>query len=341
MWFASDDLRALLQRKQVQCKEQPPAVDVDALPNDPPTSVSSSQPVQYENYAREYMQIAQQENFDGFRLEAGSTFSPNLQLSHSLMLGTSLAECGYIYNFRPIFQSKDQKSVVIGQVGLDRSVNGRIIHKCLNDFAELKLMGNYSFRDPNRNMYEASLDFTGNSWCSSAKVCWQMAWIFNGALSKMITPNLHLGGECIKIGVQNGGFITTAGFRFAEGQDIFTGQYNRSPDFKNPLKKGMAHSAKLQYVRKITDRLQIGTELEVSMPYEESSLKVGYEYAFRQARVQGLIDTSGKISTAVSDVQGFGISGMIDYVRGDYKFGFMMQMYPAADEMPPEGQEPH
>lgn len=332
MWYASENLRALLQRKRVQCQEQSPTIDVDGLDAPQNAQPSATQPVQYENYAREYMQITQQDNFDGFRLEAGSTLSPVLQLSHSLILGTSLAECGYIYNFGPIFQSKDQKSVVVGKVGLDRSVNGRIIHKCLNDFAELKLNGNYSFRDPNRAMYEAALDFTGNSWCSSAKVCWQMAWIFNGALSKMITPNLHLGGECIKIGVQNGGFITTAGFRWAEGQDFFTGQYNRSPDFKNPLRRGMAHSAKFQYVRKVTDRLQIGTELEVQMPYEESSLKVGYEYTFRQARVQGLIDTSGKVSTVVSDMQGFGVSGMIDYVRGDYKFGFMMHMYPPPDD---------
>jgi len=80
-------------------------------------------------------------------------------------------------------------------------------------------------------------------------------------------------------------------------------------------------------------RLSLGTEFEYARPGDESAMRVGYEYTFRQARVQGLIDTAGKVSCFVSDFMGFGLSGMVDYVRGDYKFGFMMHIFP-----PQEGE---
>jgi len=337
MWAAAQNIRTSFMRNPVLCEEP---VNLDEPLTEKPTAASSSTPVQYEMYPKEFQQITQQDNFDGFRLEAGNAILPMLQLSHSLILGTSLSENGYLYNFGPIFQSQSGRSVVIGKLGLDRSLNARIIQKMFGDAGEFKLNGNYNFREKQRNMYEAAFDYTGGSWCTSLKVCWQMAWIFNGSISKVITPNLQLGGEMIKIGVQNGGHIYAGGFRFQDGQDTFTGTLNRSPDFKNPMKRGLCHSAKLQYVRKVSDRLQLGTELEVSMPYMESSMKVGYEYAFRMARVQGAIDSSGKVSCVVSDWGGFGISGMIDYIRGDYKFGFMLQMYPAPEEAPPEGAAP-
>jgi mitochondrial import receptor subunit TOM40 len=56
------------------------------------------------------------------------------------------------------------------------------------------------------------------------------------------------------------------------------------------------------------------------------------EYAFRHARVQGMIDTSGKVSAFVSDFMGFGLSGSIDYMKNDYKFGFMMHVVPQPDQ---------
>jgi mitochondrial import receptor subunit TOM40 len=84
-------------------------------------------------------------------------------------------------------------------------------------------------------------------------------------------------------------------------------------------------------VKRVSDRLSLGVELESSLPDKDSSLKMGYDYTFRQARVQGMLDTAGKVSCFVSDFMGFGVSGMIDYIRGDYKFGFMMHIVPQSD----------
>eukprot|EP00913_Durusdinium_trenchii_P014692 g13782.t1 len=64
-------------------------------------------------------------------------------------------------------------------------------------------------------------------------------------------------------------------------------------------------------------------------------LSLGYEYIFRNARIQGLLDTDGKVSCCVHDAMGFGFSGLIDYARGDYKFGMVMQVAP----QPEPGQQ--
>merc|ERR1719265_1956462 len=127
--------------------------------------------------------------------------------------------------------------------------------------------------------------------------------------------------------------ISQVALRWAEGKDNFTAIVNRTPD---PRHQNMnTHECKLSYVRKVTDRLSLGTEYKYSHPDKESGLQMGYEYTFRQARIQGLVDTEGKVSCCVSDFVGFGFSGMIDYFRGDYKFGVVMHVLPQPDQQPP------
>eukprot|EP00971_Amphidinium_carterae_P257164 5105575-Amphidinium_carterae.1 len=57
------------------------------------------------------------------------------------------------------------------------------------------------------------------------------------------------------------------------------------------------------------------------------------------AKVQGLVDTDGKVSCSVQDFMGYGFSGMIDYFRGDYKFGMLMHMLPQQDQPTDEQRE--
>eukprot|EP00438_Fugacium_kawagutii_P035060 Skav236667 [mRNA] locus=scaffold338:184497:194188:- [translate_table: standard] len=112
------------------------------------------------------------------------------------------------------------------------------------------------------------------------------------------------------VGVNGVTSIGQVGLRYAEGKNVLTATL-RTP--------GQVHELKMYFVRK------------------DSGLSLGYEYIFRNARIQGLLDTDGKVSCCVHDAMGFGFSGMIDYARGDYKllgwFGMVMQVAPQ-----PEGQ---
>jgi len=294
------------------------------------TPTTALPPVQYEAFSREYQALSGQDNFDGFRMEAGKTVTKNLQTSHSLFLGTQLRESGYLYQFGPTFHTNDGRTTLVGRVGLDGGVNARVMQKVYDSF-EAKINVNSNLKDSQRNMTELALDYYGSNWACSNKLVYQGTWILNSSIAQEITKNLSLGGELTYV-TANGVSIAGVGARYVNGANVISASLGRQPDFKNGPHMN-THSAKVQFVHRVSDRLTLGTELEVTDD-KESQMRLCSEYAFRHARVQGMVDSSGKVSAFVSDFMGFGLSGMIDYVRGDYKFGFMMHVVP-----PPEQQQ--
>lgn len=289
-------------------------------------------PSQFEIFSKEWQQISQQDNWDGFRIEAQNKVTGHLQAAHSLFLGTQLRECGYIYQFGPAFQTADGRTVMVARAGLDGSVNGRGTQK-LGSSWEIKGSSNSHLKDPQRNMHEGSLEYTGSERTFATKLAFQGAWLMGGSYTQRIVPSLQLGGDMTLIGVNGVTSIGQIGMRWAKNRDVFTAALSRTPD---PRTGSQSHECRLQYVRKISDRLSLASELKLSHPDRESGLQLAYEYTFRQARIQGLVDTDGKVSCSVQDFTGFGFSGMIDYMRGDYKFGVMMHVLPQQEP----GQQP-
>jgi len=291
-------------------------------------------PVQFEMFSREWQGMSQQDNWDGFRIEAANQVTKWLQAAHTLFLGTQLRECQHIYQFGPAFQSEDQKTMLVARIGLDGGVNGRAIQK-IGNALELKASSNSHLKDPQRNMHEGSLEYTGGEWTMAAKLAWQGTGVLGGAFTQRVLPWLHLGGDLTLVAVNGVTSIGQIGMRYAEGKDVLVATLSRAPDPKSPPGTSL-HEGRLQYVRRLSERLSLGSEFKYSHPDKESGLQLGYEYTFRNARVQGLLDTDGKVSCCVSDYTGIGFSGTIDYARGDYKFGFMMHVLP----QPEQGQQP-
>jgi mitochondrial import receptor subunit TOM40 len=285
--------------------------------------------VQFEQFNREWQQISQQDNFDGFRIEAANSVTKFLQAAHTLFLGTQLRPEQYIYQFGPAFQSEDQRTMLVARAGLDGGVNGRVVQKVGSGF-QFTASSNSHLQEPQRNMHEGSVEYMGSSFSAAGKLAWQGAWLFGAAFTKRLLPQLQVGGDLTLVAVNDIMPISQVGARYSEGKNIFTGTVSRTPDPKLPPGQN-THECRLHYVRKVTERLALGTEYKVSHPDKESGLSMGYEYTFRQARVQGLVDTDGKVSCCVSDFQGYGFSGMIDYFRGDYKFGVVMHILPQPD----------
>ncbi|EER16228.1 conserved hypothetical protein [Perkinsus marinus ATCC 50983] len=226
---------------------------------------------------------------------------------------------------------------MVGRLGMDGGVNARLMKKLFKG-TDLKINANSNLHDPQRNMYEFTVDQQGDDWAASAKLAYQGTWISNVSFAQEVTNNLSLGGELTHVAV-NGVSIGGLGARYVWGPNYLSFALGRQPDFKQGPQANV-HSAKMQYVRKVSDRLAIGSEFEYSQPEHESQLRLGYEYTFRHARVQGLLDTCGKVSCFVQDFMGFGISGMVDFVKGDYRFGFMMHMVPQPEDAGAAGGAP-
>jgi len=315
------------RRAPVRCEEPSASSPPEEAPQARPDNSAKS----FENFAVEWQNTSGQDNWDGFRVEAANQVTKQMQAAHSLFLGTQLRQEGYIYQFGPQFQSDDGRTVMVARTGLDGGVNGRLIKK-LGSSWELKASTASHMKSAERNMGEASLDYAGPDSTYTGKITWQGALILSGALSQRVLPSLTLGGDLTL--VANGMSIGQVGARYEQGKDTFTAVVNRTPDPSSPTADQM-NEFRLSYMHKLSERLSMGSEFKYTHANKESSLQMAYEYSFRQARVQGLLDTDGKVSCSAQDFTGFGFSGMIDYVRGDYKFGVVMHVQP-----PPEGQPP-
>ncbi|CBZ55769.1 hypothetical protein NCLIV_061940 [Neospora caninum Liverpool] len=319
-------------------------------------------PVPYEQFSREWMAVAGQDNFDGFRLEATKQVNKVLTANHTFMLGTQTKEGGCSYSFGPtlVIGEPDEAAQQEGQMpsffgmarmNSDGFLQARFI-KAITKTFDVKFNSNSSLNEESKDksMYEISFDKMGSDWAANLKLAWQGTWILNGLFSQVITPKLQLGGELTWVaatGISMGSFGARYGF---DENNVVTCQVGVGPDFSSPM--GFAsdvYSTKTQYVRKmsvlltgapwgfqVTDRLSMGTELEFTHPDMSSAMRVGWQYLFRQARVQGLVDTAGRVSMFAQDYNGFGLSGMIDYWHGDYKFGFQMNVVPP----PPQVEQP-
>jgi len=316
----------------IRCEDTTPVTLPEAEAAPAPPRADFTAPVHFEQFNREWQGVSQQDNFDGFRIEAANQVTKFLQAAHTLFLGTQLRPEQYIYQFGPAFQSEDGKTMLVARAGLDGGVNGRVVQKVGSGF-QLTASSNSHLGEPQRNMHEGSFEYTGGSFTFGGKCAWQGAWLFGGALTKRVLPQLQVGGDLTLVAVNGIMPISQVGMRYADGKDIFAATVSRTPDPKLPPGTN-THECRLNYVRKVTDRLSLGTEYKVSLPDKESGMQLGYEYTFRQARVQGLLDTDGKVSCCVSDFVGFGFSGMIDYFRGDYKFGVVMHVLPPQEGAP-------
>jgi len=317
------------RRSPVRCEDVADPFAGEAPP--PQAQKADDSPVQFEQFSREWQQISNQDNWDGFRIEAANQVTKHMQAAHTLFLGTQLRPEQYIYQFGPAFQSEDQKTMLVARCGLDGGVNGRIVQK-LGGF-QLTASSNSHLAEAQRNMHEASVEYSGGSFTMGGKMAWQGALLFGGSFTKRLFPQLQLGGDLTLVAVQGIMPIMQLGMRWNEGKNIFGATVSRTPTPGLPP-GALAHECRLHFVRRVTERLSLGTEYKISHPDKESGLSMGYEYSFRQARVQGLLDTDGKVSCSVSDFVGFGLSGMIDYFRGDYKFGVVMHMLPQPEQPP-------
>ncbi|CRG93752.1 mitochondrial import receptor subunit TOM40, putative [Plasmodium gallinaceum] len=291
----------------------------------------SSNALLFENLNKEYKFITTQDNFDGFRFEVDKNVNKYLQSTHTLFLGTSLRDIGYLYQFGANFTNSDNSLLMISRINIDGSVNGRFCKK-INPNIDCKLNFNTFAKSDTRNMYEMSLEVNKPVYTYNIKTIWQGAWIFNASYTQLLTKKFQAGVDLTYI-ASNCASIGSFGLRYNHKNNVITMQVIRQPNFKSPeFMLNQTHLYKIQYAKKISDRLSLGTELELTPQTKESAMRLGWDYSFRHAKVQGTIDTSGKISVFTQDYSGFGVSGYIDYLNNEYKFGFMMHISPSQEQ---------
>lgn len=287
--------------------------------------------LQYDNFSREWMAVSQQDNFDGFRVEAAKPISKYLQTMHTLLLGTVSKQNPYAYQFGPVFQTEDGRTFLMGKYSMDGFMNARVVQK-LGERVDMRVNVSSDLNEAQRNMCELSQDYNGERWATSTKMVWQGIWIFNFGFSRMLSQNLHMGGELTYLNLPQAASMGTIGMRYANAGHNLSMTLGRSPNFKQQHARDPMHGCRMQYVHKVSDRVSLGCEFDYSHPDHDSVMKMGYEYTFRTSRVQGLLDTAGRVSCFVNDFKGFALSGVVDFYANDYKFGVLMHYFPSGNE---------
>eukprot|EP00918_Siedleckia_nematoides_P091999 GHVU01202029.1.p1 GENE.GHVU01202029.1~~GHVU01202029.1.p1 ORF type:complete len:441 (+),score=48.06 GHVU01202029.1:1122-2444(+) len=261
-------------------------------------------PVFYDQFNREFANTSQIDVFDGFRLEASKRVAPGLLASHSLILGTSSSPDGAAYQFGPVYTSPDSKTTLMARCGLDGMVTCRWFQK-FSELVSFKMSAQSAVGKEPLLVSEFSLEFhDAQSYASALRMSWQQrCWIFEGNYSKVLSPNLQAGFSLLAIPM-NLVSILSGGFRYAAGRNVVSGTLTRQPDFdRKSVVDQSLHTAKVNYTRRLSDRLSFVTELEASDSLD-SNLQVGYDYSFRQSRIQGMVDTKGQLSLLLQDASG-------------------------------------
>ena len=85
----------------------------------------------------------------------------------------------------------------------------------------------------------------------------------------------------------------------------------------------------MTYHHRVNDKASLAADFlfNVGAP-GEACASVGYDYTFRQCRLRGSIDSSGKVAALLEELLAPGVrlilSGELDHARADHKFGFGM-----------------
>lgn len=84
----------------------------------------------------------------------------------------------------------------------------------------------------------------------------------------------------------------------------------------------------LGYLHRVSDKVSLAADLLWNWRSREAAAAFGYDYALRQCRLRGRIDTDGRVAAFLEERVNVGVnfvlSGEVDHARRDFKFGVGM-----------------
>ncbi|KAH0477123.1 MAG: hypothetical protein KVP17_003293 [Porospora cf. gigantea B] len=285
---------------------------------------STSPLVPVDRFSQEFHSSFNADTFEGFRFDVAKTRGP-FSLMGTLGLGALPVYPGYLWQLGPIYQSGS--TVAALRLASDRALTARLsqTHKTL----EGRFMAEVGFPKTGPSVaWEASVSKDAGetgTLAGSIKVAMQQStYIYNASLAKKVAPGLHVGSDLTLIEGNNTSTMIT-GIRY-DGcpGNVLTAFVSRQPDFETADIHKQAHSAKLQYWRRVSDRLCLGSELEAvrsSRGDLQSCCRVAYDHFFRNARVQGSISSEGEVRVLALASNGVSVSGSADLLAGKFSVG--------------------
>ncbi|KAB5526541.1 hypothetical protein DKX38_020388 [Salix brachista] len=256
------------------------------------------------------------EYFEGMRFDFTKGLNQKFSLSHSVMMGpmeipSQSSEAIKIptahYEFGANFI--DQKTMLIGRVLTDGRVNARV--KCdLTDDLALKANAQLT-NEPHMSHVMLNFDYKGKDYRSQLQL--GNGALFGASYIQSVTPHMSLGAEVFWAGQHRKSGVGYAG-RYETDKMVAAGQVAST---------GLMA---LSYVQKVSEKVSLATDFMYNYLSKDVTASVGYDYALRQARLRGKIDSNGCTSAFLEERLNMGLnfvlSAELDHKKKDYKFGF-------------------
>eukprot|EP00898_Chlorokybus_atmophyticus_P006067 jgi/Chlat1/6461/Chrsp45S05973 len=275
-------------------------------------------PVPYEELQREAIMSLKPEHFEGCRFDFTRALNPKFSTSHSIFMGNAEVpgQAGQTvkvpastYEFGA--NLVDGRTAWLSRISHDGRVNARIKHD-LSSSLSTKLQLSLS-PEEHYSQFAIDVDKKGLDWNGQFKLGSSGFYGLNYIQS--VTPNLALGGEAFYLSQQRKSGVGFAG-RYATENMVATAQVAST---------GLVS---LSYVRRLGDKVALASDFLYNWNSREATASIGYDYMLRQARLRGRIDQNLVVSAYIEERLNVGvnfvISGEVDHIKKDYRFGLGM-----------------
>jgi len=283
----------------------PPAVDNLS----PPTKRSNPGPM--ERCDQEIQRVLRVDTFDGARFELQKMLGPHFATAHTLYMGSSAHEKGYLYSFGT--------TLVLG----DALLTGRFDHMSRVDAQWHQSysgpIARFSHRiqaqlTPQENHAVVDLERKGDDNTAGLK-------LGNGLVGlsyfQAVTPRLAVGGE--------GSYLKRFGAMHLTARGRYTDNNNTLVCTASTM-----GSVSASFLRRISNRCGLACELEVATANLNSHMSFGAEFIMRQAKFHANVTSTGIIQATLQDIIGNNcfllLSATVDHRNDIYRFGVGVQL---------------
>ncbi|PVU97629.1 hypothetical protein BB561_000448 [Smittium simulii] len=260
--------------------------------------------------------------FDGARADLTKILSPNFQVMHSFQLGQGAAPSSF--NFAAVFAN--EKTLMHGGMDTEGNLQSRFHYNWTNAFTTK--MQAQVHKDPNRSMLQAEAEYDGSDYIVNAKAVnpsIDSTGIFMANYLQSITKKLSVGTEIM---------IQKPFPGVQESVLSFAARYTPNPESVWVAQTQGANIFTASYWKKISPKCDACAEIQIvnidSQNRRDATVNAGAKYEFATATYRAQIDNNFKVSMLLEEkiAPGFSflLSGEMDHLKGENKFGFGLQL---------------
>ena len=266
------------------------------------------------------------DHFDGFMFRLSKNLTPQFMVSHDFMLGPHMIPKqagGGMYAFNAQVAFDRGRTMMTARVDTQKQVQGRFIRQ-LNRNTVAKMTAVVVPTPPDRGtgymgVVNGALEYAKDDYSVCGEFGNQMG-NYHGKVSYLqsITENVALGMSTeYRQGATAHPFTSKIGVRAKHGlKDMWSAEMTSNYTFS------------MDYIRDISKRLSMATQINYDHKNAKSSSGFGYKYMLEQSEIKGTIHTDGKFQCLVKETMtpfaSVTLCAEVDFWRNLTRFGWGM-----------------